>query len=359
MTSAREFANRLADLLSRERSAMAEFLLALADFDKRRLWEHLGHSGLFSFLHRELGMSKAAAFYRKTAAELVQRFPEIVEPLRDGRLCLTAIAEVARVITPENRAEVLPRFFQCSSREAKQVAAAIAPVEAPPRREVVTAIRAEPPSPQRTVQALELAPSELGSDEAASAAAPHPAPAPPRKRDTVEPLTAELNRFHLTVSRRFLEKLDKAKDALSHSHPGASAEAILEAGLDLLLARDAKRKGLVAKPRSAAPSHPGLLPRTSGGGSGSDRIPASVKRAVWIRDQGRCQWPLDSGGICGSTYRLQFDHIEPRARGGPSTVENIRIACDRHDQYAARLLFGDEWMEKCKRRGRRRRPPPP
>ena len=189
---------------------------------------------------------------------------------------------------------------------------------------------------------------------------PRPAPEPPRKRDTVEPLTAELSRFHLTVSRRFLEKLDKAKDALSHSHPGASAEAILEAGLDLLLARDAKRKGLVAKPRSAPPPHPGPLLCSRGGeGSRSDRIPASVKRAVWIRDQGRCSWPLESGGVCGSTHRLQFDHIEPRARGGPSTVENIRIACDRHDQYAARLLFGDEWMEKCKRRGRLCKPPPP
>ncbi len=354
MTFAREFANRLADLLSRERSAMAEFLLALADFDRRRLWEQLGHSGLFPFLHRELGMSRAAAFYRKTAAELVQRYPEIVEPLRDGRLCLTAIAEVAKVITPENRAEVLPRFFQCSSREAKQVAAEIAPVEAPPRREVVTAIRAEP-SPQRMVQALELTDSETGASEAVPAAAPPPASAPPRKHDAVEPLTAELSRFHVTVSRRFLEKLDKARDALSHSHPGANAEAILEAGLDLLLARDAKRKGLVAKPRAAAPPPPGPLPRSR---RGSRWIPASVKRAVWIRDQGRCQYPLESGGICGSTVRVQFDHVEPWACGGRPTVENTRLACRAHNGFAARLVFGDEWVEECKRRRGRRKPSP-
>jgi len=30
---------RLADLLGREHAAMADFLLALADFDRRRLWE--------------------------------------------------------------------------------------------------------------------------------------------------------------------------------------------------------------------------------------------------------------------------------------------------------------------------------
>jgi hypothetical protein len=259
MTTAREHTLRLAELLSRERSAMAEFLVALADFHERRLWEALGHSGLFSFLHRELGMSKAAAFYRKTAAELIQRFPEIVEPLRDGRLCITAIAELAKVITTENRAEVLPRFFHCSKREARQVSAEIAPVEVPPMREVVTPLPSGP-SPEGTVQPVELTISDVDSSRAAAVAVP--VLEQPRKRDTVEPLTAELNRFHATVSRRFLEKLDRARDALSHSHPGASAEAILEAGLDLLLARDAKRKGLVAKPRSAPPPHPGPLPRS-------------------------------------------------------------------------------------------------
>ncbi|HSN15390.1 MAG TPA: HNH endonuclease [Anaeromyxobacteraceae bacterium] len=356
MNSAREYAARLADLLSRERFAMAEFLLALADFDRRKLWESLGHTGLFPFLHRELGLSKAAAFYRKTAAELVQRFPEIVEPLRDGRLCMTAIGEVAKVITPENKAKVLPRFFHCSSREAKQVAAEIAPSEAPPRREVVTVIRLDPPSPERTVPAPEPTHSEIGAGGEGPAAAPPPPAAPARKPDGVEPLTAELSRLHVTVSRRFLAKLDRARDALSHSHPGASAEAILEAGLDLLLARDAKRKGLVAKPRAAARAHTGSPAETK---NESRRIPASVKRAVWIRDQGRCQYPLESGEICGSTHRLQFDHVHPRALGGPPTVDNVRITCALHNDLAARIVFGEEWMESCKRREWRPQHPPP
>ncbi|HEX9240798.1 MAG TPA: hypothetical protein VF875_00005, partial [Anaeromyxobacter sp.] len=62
---------------------------------------------------------------------------------------------------------------------------------------------------------------------------------------------------------------------LSHSHPGASADEILEAGLDLLLERHAKRKGLVEKPwREPPPAKP-------------DHVPAHVKRAVWKRDSGR------------------------------------------------------------------------
>src|SRR6266542_3375660 len=114
MISARDLTSRLADLLRTERATLAEFLVALADFDERRLWLELGYGSLFDFLHRELGLAKGPAFYRKTAAQLLQHYPEIVEPLRNGRLCLSSIVEVAKVITPENRAEVLPRFFHLS-----------------------------------------------------------------------------------------------------------------------------------------------------------------------------------------------------------------------------------------------------
>ena len=112
---------------------MADFLLALADFDRKERWRELGHTRLFYFLRRELGLSAGAAQYRKTAAELIQRFPSVEAGLREGRLCLSTVVEIARVLTPENEQEVLPRFFGLSRREAERVAVSIRPVEAPPR----------------------------------------------------------------------------------------------------------------------------------------------------------------------------------------------------------------------------------
>jgi hypothetical protein len=41
------------------------------------------------------------------------------------------------------------------------------------------------------------------------------------------PLDAELRRLHITVSKRLLAKLELARDALAHSHPMASMEAVL------------------------------------------------------------------------------------------------------------------------------------
>lgn len=360
---------------------MADFLVALADFDRKRLWVELGYSSLFYFLHRELGLSAGAAQYRKTAAEFIPRFPEVVEPLRVGRLCITSIVELARVMTPENRAEVLPRFFHASKQQAKAVAAEIAPRESAPHRAVVTAFApalaprqsfhpVETPRTLARVSAPALAlsqslrPGETPQAQASASAPQREVPAPePAPRTTSEPLTAELRRLHVTVSKRFLEKLEVARDALSHSHPGADAEAILEAGLDLLIERHAKRKGIVAKPRKA--SSP--LARIAGEGKGeggcvrttppsakeSRHIPAHVQREVWIRDGGRCQWPVADGEVCGSTRRIQFDHIVPRARGGASTAANLRLTCQFHNLLAARQAFGDDWMDRFAPGGRR------
>jgi len=343
MHDTRDLTSRLAELLHREHAALADFLIALADFDRERRWLELGHTSLFYFLHRELGLSKGAAFYRKTAAELVQRYPEVVEPLRDGRLCLTSIVELAKVITPENRGEVVARFFHASKREAQAVAAELRPAEAAPYREVVTVSRPVPPprmsiapsSDRPTVPLVH--PGEPGNDDAANPPSAPPVPAAPvRRSDGVEPLTAELRRFHITVSKRFLAKLSAARDALSHSHPGADTEAVLEAALDLLLAKHDRKRGLVKKPRETAPP-PSDRPR---------HIPAEVKRAVWTRDGGRCQWPVTSGGVCGSTTRLELDHIVPIARGGASTIANLRVTCRIHNQLAARQAFGDAWMDR-------------
>ena len=157
MNTARELTSRLAGLLHREHAAMADFLVALADFDHGRHWESLGYKSLFAFLRRELKLSAGAAQYRKSAAELVQKYPEVEKALRCGDLCLSSVVELAKVLKPENAREVLPRFFGLSRRDAAFVAASIRPVENPPAREfIVTSVRSDAPAP--LAAAVDVAP---------------------------------------------------------------------------------------------------------------------------------------------------------------------------------------------------------
>ena len=130
--TARELTNDLLALLRKEQAAMADFLLALADFDRHQRWRELGHTSLFYFLRRELGLSAGAAQNRKTAAELIQGYHAVEAALRRGQLCLSTVTELSKVLTPENAADTLPRFFGLSRREAEALAVSIKPVPAPP-----------------------------------------------------------------------------------------------------------------------------------------------------------------------------------------------------------------------------------
>ncbi|MBK9517020.1 MAG: HNH endonuclease [Anaeromyxobacter sp.] len=398
--------DELRGLLSRERAAAADFLLALADFDRRRGWERLGHASLFSFLTRELGLSKGAAFLRLSAARLLPRHPAVEAALRRGDLCLSAVGELARVLTPENEADVLPRYFGCSSREAREVSAALRPVPAPPVREVVTRLPVQAGAASRgtTGQPLALA-TPLASAPGAGALAEvngsaqydavrahEPRPAPPApvapRTPAVEPLTGDLRRLHLTVSKGFLDKVAATRDGLSHALPGATTEQVLEAALDLLLARQAQRKGLGKRARRAPPEarHPGAPSDPEGDGAPAGpgpmagaspaspdanpagrargasttsppplrpHVPTAIEREVRLRDGDRCQFPLDAGGVCGSTWQVELDHLVPFALGGPTSPANVRCACRPHNQAAAEEALGPAIMRAA--RGRRAR----
>ncbi len=365
LPAARQLRDGLATLLRAERTAAAEFLLALSDFDRRRGWELLGHASLFAFLHVELRLSKSAAFWWLSAARLIQRFPDVIEPLRDGRLCMTTTAELAKVLTTENLASVLPRFFGLSVREAQEVTAELMPRVDPPLRAVVTALAA--PLPMVTPMAVAIPPAAMSGQIVASVSTPEPLPTPAARegavpRDDVEPMTADLRRLHVTVTRLFLKKVDAARDGLSHAIPGATMEQVLEAGLDLLLEKQARRRAQVKRPRKTAPEPAASaeeaatptepLHRRQGP---REHVPADVQRAVRERDHDRCVWPLDSGGVCGSTHRVEIDHSRvPRARGGAPTVDNLRLLCAFHNSLAAKLAFGKRCVERYSRAAERR-----
>jgi hypothetical protein len=108
LLEARSFHYRLIDLLRVEFVSLGAFLEALAEFDRRKLFRTFGHAELFAYLHKGLKLSRAAAHHRRAAAWLVQRFPHVLEPIRQGKLCFTTAAELASVVTEENLAAVLP-----------------------------------------------------------------------------------------------------------------------------------------------------------------------------------------------------------------------------------------------------------
>jgi hypothetical protein len=62
-------------------------------------------------------------------------------------------------------------------------------------------------------------------------------------------------------------------------------------------------------------------------------LPVSVRRRVWLKYQGRCQFrdPL-TGRLCGATAFLDIDHIQALFEGGDDSEENLTLACRLHNR---------------------------
>jgi hypothetical protein len=143
-------------------------------------------------------------------------------------------------------------------------------------------------------------------------------------------LSPDRFRLQVTISGEAVEKLELARDLLSHALPSRDAAVVLERALDLLLEELVRRKFAATD-----------APRDGRGASaGSRHIPASVKREVFLRDRGRCAFIGHDGRRCGERRFVEFHHREPFAFGGPATLENISLRCRVHNQYEAGVDFG-------------------
>jgi 5-methylcytosine-specific restriction endonuclease McrA len=116
-----------------------------------------------------------------------------------------------------------------------------------------------------------------------------------------------------------------------HVIPSGDPAAIFDRALTLLL-QDLERR------RCAAVTSPRAARERVGG---SRHIPASVKREVWRRDDGRCAY-TGRDGRCTERSFLEYHHVQPYAAGGAATVANIELRCRAHNAYEASLLFGLE-----------------
>src|SRR5215831_14680089 len=332
-SSAVDRSRELRALLGSERNALVEFILRLADFQRLKCWAELGYASLWLFLRKELGLSEAMASYRAAAAELVGRFPQIVGPLRDGRLCITHLIKLRGILTEENCEQVLAQVAGQPTGQVELMAAAYRPK--PGVRDTL-----RPLSPPRTVEVALAATSQTSPRTVQVELSP-------ARRDAVKPLAPAQHRLAVTVSSEFVQDLEQARAALSHKFPGADLGTVLHEGLRLILKEHRKRKALTGAPRpQTAPARP----RPAVG----RYLPAEVRRKVWSRDQGRCQEPHASGGICGSTHRVEFHHRKEHERGAPATSSNLTLRCQFHNFRAAEHSYGEQFMHRFRRSASRR-----
>ena len=287
-------------LAGAERSATATLIAHLAELYGRRLHEHAGFSSLFTFCTGALGLSESEAYDRMKAAKVAWRHPVVLGMLAAGDVTLTTIRLLAPHLTTSNHAELLAAAARKGKRQIQELLA-----ERFPEPDVPWGIRSLT--------------GPMGMFL--------PTPAP-----LIRPLSRD--RYHVTFtgSGELCAKLELAKDLLRHVLPSGDPGPIFERALELLVEELVRQKyAVTAQPRPARGTSPD-----------SRHVPAEVKRAVYIRDRGRCAFAGGDGDgrRCGERAFVEFHHVVPFAVGGGATVENVQLRCRVHNGYEAEVFFG-------------------
>jgi hypothetical protein len=310
-----ELLERMPKLVFAERARCADIIEHLIEIDQRRLYLGQACRSLSCYCIERLGYSEDEAAKRVTATRLCTRFPGLLAELGAGALHLTGICVLARYLTPENYDALAGQARGKTRREIEELIAASFPRPDVPDRMA-------PMTEQTTTLALVSPVGEIrpGTD---------PASEPSEPPSRVRPLSESRWSVQFTAGAELREKIERARELLSHAIPSGDLAALFERGLDALIAQETKRRLGAGKPRRRRPLSPG-----------SRHVPVEVARQVWERDGRQCTFVDEQGHRCSARRFLTIEHREPFALGGPTTVENTCLLCSAHNQAAARQVFG-------------------
>ena len=324
-----ELLARVEGLAQNEREATASLIIHLAELDARRLYLGEGCSSLFTYCTHVLHFSEHAAYGRIEAARTGRRFPAALEMLEDGSINLTTVCMLAAHLTHDNHRELLAAATHKSKRQVEELVARLRPKPAVPATVRKLPAPSAAPAVEGAVNGLNPGADAQTHAELEALSVPLVAPVSPRAA-VVAPLAPERYRVQFTATAETCDKLRLAQDLLRHQIPDGDPAKIFDRALTALLGDLARQKlAATARPRGSRGSAPG-----------SRHVPANVKRAVWLRDGGRCAFVANNGRRCAARGFLEFHHITPHAAGGEPTAGNIQLRCRAHNGYEAEVYFG-------------------
>jgi 5-methylcytosine-specific restriction endonuclease McrA len=95
----------------------------------------------------------------------------------------------------------------------------------------------------------------------------------------------------------------------------------------------------IATSNPTAPATDSVTTTDAGTAIRSRYVPKPMRGHLIRRDQARCAYvdPLTKRQ-CSETRHLEFDHVQPFARGGQTTEANLRVLCANHNRFRARRM---------------------
>ena len=378
-----ELVEGLHKIIGSGRRLQAELLAHLCEVEDRRLHLDAGSPSLVAYCMARLGGTEDEAYRRLNVARVARRAPIVFRWIAEGRLSLS----VAALLQPHVMAPNLEQLIEAVAGKSVK-AAREALVVFFPRPDIVSSIRKlprahvpvsptipsqapRPSAPATVVSAPDS--SETDTLEASVTLPGRPAPPVARPSSFTEPLSPGRFKIQFTADATLKDRLELARDLLRHAVPSGDLAIIVRRALDLLVTDLQKRRfGATSKPKPWQPKSPVVhapgatvasaqpdarSETVANGGTLVTDVHAltserATRRAVSERDGFRCTWQGPDGVRCSSTSWLEQDHRIPRALGGTTSVQNLRLLCRAHNQRAAELVFGRRHIEQATMRRR-------
>ena len=374
--------NRLTELVTQDRRVEVDLVAHIGEVEKRRLFARQAFPSMFAYCTQVLHLSEAEAYRRITVARAARRYEGLLDMLRDGRMHLTGMALILRVLKSENYRSVLALATHRSKGEIQELVAELSPrpdvsavIRKLPRKRVLQAsLGAQPPGSMsgselfsgtvdhqaaglgssiqgrlegqtRPGAGPELFPETVGRsgremgmtaprDIAGGATGQLARPKPQTRPATVEPLSPARYKVQFTASQELRDKLERLTALMRSEVPDGDLAAIIERAVSEKLQRlEARRFGKTNAPRKTL-ADTVFTP-------GSRNVPAALRRAVHERDQSRCTFVDAQGRRCTEQQRLEFHHDFPFGKGGDLSLVNIKLLCEQHNRYLAEVDYGE------------------
>jgi 5-methylcytosine-specific restriction endonuclease McrA len=308
----------LKSLVKKENQLLHVIIEYIKEIDSRRLYFDLGYPSLFEYLTKEMKYSAGSAQRRIDAARLSREIPSVSQKIQAGTLNLHQVSELQRavrqvaknavgsegIIPKETKEKLIQELENKSNQETQKLI-----------------------SQELNIQPVEIEKSRVQKDESV--------------------------RLELTLSKEQMAKLQKCKELLSHTIPGASMAEIIEALSDELI----KRKDLSLPKRSKSEIHCHMevscpldqisvrsdiktVSDTDAVAESRTNISVVTKRLVFQRDRSCRYQDPETGHRCESRYLLQVDHKVPVWAGGGNNLKNLQLLCAAHNQQKYRSQSG-------------------
>ena len=321
-------------------AAEHDWLLAVAEFDRREGWKHWECCSCAAWLSWQVGLDIRAAREKVRVARALEQFPSIATAMATGQLSYSKVRAITRIATPACEQALVDMALAGTTNHVERI------VSAYRRAEPIAVERAQVQHDRRglhhhidddgSVVITVRLPAEAGTavlsaiEQLVAPSAPEPdgarVPLPARRADALVELAVAAHGASTTDNRspRYLVTLHVAESALGGDNGCCEIDGhgdSIDQPIGISIAT-ALRLSCDADVDTVLTDDDGNVKRL---GRRQGLVRGTLRREIELRDDHRCQVPG-----CTRRANLEVHHIRHRLHGGGNKRRNLTLLCRFH-----------------------------